>query len=214
VVINVHHHADLIEDELRRRCRGRRQRAWHGAEIVVSRETSAALETGGGLKRAGPCFRPGEPILLHNVDVISDIDLVGMVARHVSTGALATLAVAPRPTSRHLVFDEGGLCGRVDSGTGREEWARQPEGEPWIVGFTGVHVVSWDFVGEIEEDGVFSILVPYLRLARVPGRVRAFDVSGCRWMDVGTPERLAAARAELASGPGGDARNTAGHGFR
>ena len=202
IVVNVHHHAQRIESFIRDRTGRAPIASWHGAELVVSREPEAPLETGGGLLEASPLLRPGHGILIHNVDVISSIDLTGLMERHEATGALATLAVNRRDASRRLVFDDDGLCGRIDTRTGREEWARRPAGPVLEVGFTGVHAVSAGFVAEMTERGVFSILEPYLRLARVPGRILAHEVSDSLWMDVGTPERLAAARAHFAETSG------------
>lgn len=197
VVINVHHHADQIEAELGAKAKhGEPAGAflWHGAEILLSRELEAPLETGGGLKRAAPLFRPGHTILLHNADVISDLDLRAMAGDHEASGALATLAVMRREATRYLVFDADGLCGRIDTRTGLEEWAREPGAETRKVGFAGIHVVAPELPAAMKEDGRFSILQAYLRLARIPGRVRAHDATGCLWLDVGTPRRLAAAR--------------------
>lgn len=197
IIVNVHHHADQIE-ELHGRLPGAAHRPlWHGAHILLSREPEAPLETGGGLKRAATLFRPGHTILIHNVDVISDIDLAGLVWQHESTGARATLAVARRPASRYLVFDSKGLCGRIDAVTGREDWARPPLEDAWGGGFAGIHVVSAELVDQIEEEGAFSIVQPYLRLAATGTRILPYDVTGRMWLDVGTPERLTAARAHF-----------------
>ena len=106
VVVNVHHHGEAIE----------RFVAAHdlGVEILVSREPEGPLETGGGLLAARGLFRREGPILLHNVDVLTDADLGALVAAHRGGGALATLAVAERETQRYLLFDDAGLCGRED----------------------------------------------------------------------------------------------------
>ena len=110
VIINVHHYADMILDYVKSHDN-------FGMRIEFSRE-EILLDTGGGLKRAANFFlREGasseEPFILHNVDVISTIDLRQMVRFHVDRDALATLAVQSRETSRYLLFDEcGELCGR------------------------------------------------------------------------------------------------------
>jgi NDP-sugar pyrophosphorylase family protein len=188
VVINVHHHAESVSDFL----------ATHRpeTEVLVSVEPDGALETGGGLKKARHLFRGDRTILLHNVDVLSTIDLVVLAREHEASGALATLAVNRRPASRHLVFDESGLCGRIDTRTGLEEWARVPSRRHWRAGFTGIHALSPGILGRLTEEGAFSIVRAYLRLAASGARIEPRDVTGDRWMDVGTHERLDTARRE------------------
>lgn len=202
IVVNVHHHAEQLTDFLSAGCPGEGGRtgdldlpfSWFGADILVSREPMGPLETGGGLKRASRLFRGDRTILLHNVDVISSVDLSELARVHEASGALATLAVNRRPASRLLVFDESGLCGRIDTRTGTEEWAREPSGGQWRAGFTGLHALSPAILSRLSEDGAFSIMLSYLRLAAEGARVLSHDVTGERWADVGTPERLEAAR--------------------
>ena len=110
VIINVHHFADMILEYLETHDN-------FGMRIEVSRE-EVLLDTGGGLKKAAWFFledsdRRDEPFILHNVDVISTIDLDRMVQFHAENQALATLAVKNREASRYLLFDEQlQLCGR------------------------------------------------------------------------------------------------------
>ena len=167
---------------------------WHGAGIFLSMEAEAPLETGGGVKQAGSFFRGDRTILVHNVDVISSIDLTGLARAHEATGALATLAVNRRSASRYLVFDESGLCGRGDSRNGSEEWARSPSEPHGWGGFTGIHALSPHILSRLTDEGTFSIMRSYLRLAAEGARILPLDVTGASWMDVGTPERLDAAR--------------------
>src|SRR5438067_8235182 len=110
VIINVHHFASMVVDYLRVNNN-------FGMRLEVSREESL-LDTGGGLKKAGHFFTDGsaqndEPFILHNVDVLSTIDLGQMIEFHNQSGALATLAVKDRKSSRYLLFDQQlQLCGR------------------------------------------------------------------------------------------------------
>ena len=113
-IVNVHHFADLIVEYLKTNDN-------FGMRIEVSRE-EALLDTGGGLKKAAHFFvedsvkdsgRSKEPFIVHNVDVLSTIDLRRMVQFHIENQALATLAVQNRKTSRYLLFDDRlQLCGR------------------------------------------------------------------------------------------------------
>src|SRR6266478_2496911 len=101
VIINVHHFANMILDYLKANDN-------FGMRVEISRE-EALLDTGGGLKKAAWFFledpsRLDEPFILHNVDVISNIDLSRMLQFHNENHALATLAVQSRETSRPLLF--------------------------------------------------------------------------------------------------------------
>lgn len=202
VVINVHHHADMVTRYLSERATLGEAGwfRWHGTRVALSLEVEAPLDTGGGILHAAPLFRPSEPILVHNVDVISDVDLGRLAAAHRETEADATLAVSRRDTERRLVFDRDGLCGRIDTGKGTEEWARTPAAGAWQAGFAGIHVLSPGFPALIRETGAFSILTTYLRLASEGRRILPSDVTGCQWLDVGTPERLAQARSRIGGG--------------
>lgn len=208
IVVNVHHHADRICDFLAAgRGTGRSGTGeasvsleWPGAEIVISREYGAPLETGGGLKRAGHLFRGDRTILAHNVDVISSIDLAELARGHEESGALATLAVNHRQASRYLVFDGSGLCGRIDVRDGVEEWAREPSGPQSRVGFTGIQALSPVILSRLIEEGAFSIMQSYLRLAAEGARIRPWDVTSERWIDVGTARSLESARTVWSEG--------------
>src|ERR1700682_3245922 len=108
VIINVHHFADMVIDYLKSNNN-------FGMSIELSRK-EGLLDTGGGLKKAAWFFlehtarrnssQTDEPFLLHNVDVISAIDLRRMLQFHIENHALATLAVQTRETSRYLLFDD------------------------------------------------------------------------------------------------------------
>ncbi len=176
VIVNAHHFADMIVEYLKANDN-------FGMRIEVSREP-VLLDTGGGLKKAGHFFANSEgSLLVHNVDVISTIDLRRMVQFHVGNRALATLAVQSRESSRYLLFDEQGrLCGR-----------RSSEGEPDVhvqeLAFCGVHVVSPGLFAKMTEEGAFSIIDCYLRLAGKE-KIVAFRADEYYWRDLGTPEKL------------------------
>ena len=192
LIVNVHHHADRIERHL--------AALELGVELSISREEEMPLETGGGVLNAAPLFRRDGTFLLHNADVISEIDFGGLLAAQRGSGALATLAVHERETSRFLVFDEDGLVGWENVATGKSRKVREPAGKARRFAFAGIHAVDSRFLDRIEERGVFSILTPYLRLSAAGERIAPHDVTGARWLEVGTPERLEAARRSLGTG--------------
>jgi NDP-sugar pyrophosphorylase family protein len=197
VIVNTHHYAEMVEEWLRAHATG-------DMRIEVSRE-EVLLDTGGGLKKAAWFFlEPGpdakEPFLLHNVDVLSTIDFAAMVLAHRRSDALATLAVQDRTTSRYLLFDgNGSLCGRRAGHDGAAELAR-PVADPLALAFAGIHVISPRIFSLLEEEGAFSIIAAYLRLAAQGERIGAFRADRYFWRDLGRPEQVEQAAREIASG--------------
>jgi len=192
VIVNVHHFADMIVEYLKANDN-------FGMRIEVSRE-EVLLDTGGGLKKASYFFledskRPGEPFIVHNVDVISTIDLRRMVEFHSENQALATVAVKDRKTTRYLLFDEQlQLCGRqLDE---KAELVRSSQ-KTQALAFSGIHVVSPRLFGMMNEEGVFPIVSTYLRLAALGEKIIAFRSDKYYWRDLGRPENVAQATQDL-----------------
>jgi len=198
VIVNVHHFADMVVEYLAAKQN-------FGMRIAISREDDLLLDTGGGLKKAAWFFLEDgrdEPFLLHNVDVISDIDLRSMVEFHRAQRALATLAVQQRPSSRQLLFDDSGLlCGRRFEKELCTELARHAD-PLHPLAFCGIHVISPRMLRTMTEDGVFSVIESYLRLAAEQERVMAFRADGSYWRDLGTAESLEQAANDLQRGVG------------
>ena len=224
LIINVHHHADLVIEHVH-------ERDDFGVEVLFSREEEGPLETGGGLLHAAPLFRGDAPFLLHNVDVLCDADLRALYQAHVratsaadasgsaraapgadsargvygghgagaTTAPLATLAVNRRPSSRLLLFDGDGLCGRVDGRTGERSEVRPPAADAEAFAFAGIHVISPALLDAITERGAFSIMDVYLRLAAAGEAIAHHDISDAEWLEIGSPARLDAARRALGS---------------
>lgn len=197
VIVNTHHYAEMVEEWLR-------VHAPRDMRVEISRE-EVLLETGGGLKKAAWFFAEpgqdaGEPFLLHNVDVLSTIDFARMINQHRESGALATLAVQDRPTSRYLLFDgEGRLCGRKGGRDSAEEFA-VPVSDPVALAFAGIHVISPRIFPLLKEDGAFSIVAAYLRLAAQGECIAAFRADEFYWRDLGRPEHVEQAAREIAAG--------------
>lgn len=198
VIVNVHHFADMICDYLD-------ENGNFGMRIEVSHEEEL-LDTGGGLKKAAWFFLEDgtelkEPFLLHNVDVLSTIDLARMTRWHSKQGALATLAVEQRETSRYLMFDENAqLCGRRKGRDGQPEMAR-PAAHTQALAFCGIHVISSRLLTEMREEGAFSIIDAYLNFAAWGEKIAAFRADEYYWRDLGRAENIAEAERDLGSGP-------------
>ena len=253
VIVNVHHFADMLIDYLKSHNN-------FGLRIEISRE-DVLLDTGGGLKKAAWFFlddsdRLDEPFLLHNVDVISNVDFARMLQFHKKHRALATLAVQSRETSRPLLFDENlQLCGRrIDnkdilipispnavispsptlSGSGARNPSSSPSPDkptaprpvettknchserseesafspdlslvarhpplPHPLAFSGIHLISPRLLPMLTEEGVFSIIPSYLRLAAHGEKILAFRADDYYWRDLGRPSDLTQASLDL-----------------
>lgn len=187
VIVNAHHFGDMLADYLN---------AHHkfGMRVEVSRE-ELLLDTGGGLKKAGWFFQGGdEPFVLHNVDVLSAIDLGKLVEAHRRNGSLATLAVQDRKTSRYLLFDNDlQLCGRRAE---QDEIVRSAAPLTPLA-FSGIHILSPRIFPLMKEEGVFSIIDVYLRLAGDNEKITGFRADEYYWRDLGKPGDLAKAEEDI-----------------
>jgi NDP-sugar pyrophosphorylase family protein len=192
VIINVHHFADMVMGYLK-------ANDDFGMKIEISREDEL-LDTGGGLKKAAKFFledASGEPFILHNVDVLSSIDLRVMVTFHREHEALATLAVQQRESARQLLFDEHSqLCGRRNAGDTSAEIVR-PSRQLRASAFSGIHVISPGIFAALPAEGVFPIIPEYLRLVGEGETILAFQADGCYWRDLGTAESLKQAAEDM-----------------
>jgi NDP-sugar pyrophosphorylase family protein len=186
VLINVHHFADQIIDAVTT------NNGW-GSTITISDETDAVLETGGGLKKAAWYFENETSFVLLNADILTNLDLEALVAQHTSTGALATLAVSVRNSSRYFLFDEAGkLCGWKNQNTG--------EYKPTLLNdsnmehlqakaFSGIQVIDTKLLSLTQREGKFSMVDVYLDLCTTQN-IMAYDHTGATLLDVGKPESL------------------------
>ena len=200
IIINAHHFAEQIEafaaayDD-------------PGVSLTVSVEEEI-LDTGGGVRNAAWFFDREEPFLVHNVDVLTDLDLSGLMNAHLAdahsaSGALVTVGVKERKSSRHLLFDRSDcLCGwrsevtgETRDVTGETRMVRPSRGKITPVPFMGVYVMSPAALARMQEAGPFSIIDFFLDLAGAGNGegVRAFRAEEARWADLGSVDRIAAA---------------------
>jgi len=183
ITINVHHFADQIIDYLTNNN--------FGVKITISDERDQLLDTGGGIKKAAWFFNDGNPFLVHNVDIISNIDLKALYQYNINTKAMATLACKQRNSSRYFLFDEQQrLCGWENVKTGERKIATHtlPE-NPQRMAFSGIHVIHPSIFDKITSTGKFSIVDTYLHLAG-DNLINCFDIGDTMITDVGTPEQL------------------------
>ena len=190
VIVNVHHFSDQIIEEVKH------NNGW-GSKIFISDETNDVLETGGGLKKAAHFFKDNvEPFVLMNADILTDLDLNKMKEQHIKHAPLATLAVTDRSTSRYLLYNGNNiLCGWLNEKTGEQK------GKQGIKkAFSGVHIISPDIFSLIKEEGKFSMIDLYLRLAN-DHTILAFDHSETKFIDVGKMDSVADAEKMFGGSP-------------
>lgn len=173
ITINVHHLGEKIERFLRKNGN-------FGIKINISREKKI-LGTGGGMKNARRFLEGKDPFILHNADVYADADFGKMIGFHLKEKPLATLAVRKRKSKSLLLFDRKmelkGIFG-------------VPAENFLSLAFDGIHVVSPEIFGRMKENGFFSIIDVYLRLAREGGKIKGFRNDGCPWHDIGSAKKL------------------------
>lgn len=185
IIVNVHHFADQIIDALQK------NKGW-GSEVLISDETDAVLETGGGLLKAKPLLSPGEPFLTCNADILTDLNIHSLTQFHRGNGALISMMVSERKTSRYLLFDaESTLCGWRNITTGEERISRatramQQRAYDCVVAF------NYEVFDQIPFTGKFSLIDLYLHLAKTH-TIKGMEHTGDRWVDVGKPESVAVA---------------------
>jgi NDP-sugar pyrophosphorylase family protein len=192
LIINTHHFSERVRDFVR-------SRDGFGVEVLLSEELDGPLDTGGGLARASTLFRRDRPVLLHNCDVLSNVDLQALVRAHTGDDAIATLAVLPTGTERYLVFDDIGLCGYAPRAGGDDVCRRETAGTTRRRDFTGIHVVAPRLLDTLPA-GTYSIMNHYFRLIEAGERVSSHEQPGVDWLDIGSHEKLAAANDLFSTG--------------
>ncbi len=184
IVINVHHFPSLMKNFIS-------NMNYPGVALHVSDETDELLDTGGGLKMAEKFLNNGKNTILHNVDIVTDIDLKDMLETHKKNGALATLAVTKRDSSRMFLWHGDQLAGWENRETGARVMCKEVEQKRVTpLAFSGIHVVEPEIFSLINETGPFSIKDLYLKLA-TDHVIKAHVHQADRWADIGTPEKLA-----------------------
>lgn len=184
IIINVHYLADQIEAFLS-------QKNNFGISITFSDERSQLLDTGGGLQKASWFFDDGQPFLICNTDILSDINLHELLRFHQATGSIATLAVQDRKSSRYLLFDEKNiLSGWLNLAKSEVRLCRTTEKNLKMRAFSAFQIVNPTIFNYFPQNkSVFSIIETYLKAAECE-QIIGFDHSNDVWIDVGTTEKL------------------------
>lgn len=196
IVINVHHFGEQIIDFV----------AQHhfDADIEISDERDLLMDTGGGIVKATPLFKNSEAVLVHNVDIISNVDFRTLGQDFLDSNDDAWLLTQDRETNRKLLFDENNqLIGWMNKAEGQFKWVH-PEGSRHCenrsnreMAFSGLHFFRSDLFAEFEVKRQ-NVIDLYLDLARI-NRIVSKPISPDYWFDLGKPEQLQAAETFLKS---------------
>ena len=185
VVVNIHHFPQQIIDAIKK------NNGW-GSNIVISDESDAVLETGGGLMKAQPLLDNGQPFFSLNVDILTNLDLNKLMVFHQQHQPLVTFGVTNRKSSRVLLFDDDNrLCGWKNVQTGQTKMAID---KPGLIekAYSCVVIYEPQIFSLIRQTGKFSIMDTYLDLA-AEHVILGYDHSGDNLVDVGKPESVAVA---------------------
>lgn len=186
IIINVHHFADQIISFL-----GENNN--FGVRIAISDERDALLETGGGIKKAAWFFDDGQPFLVHNVDILSNIDLGKLYRYHLEHRSLATVVVSPRDTARYLLFDDDlRLNGWTNIKTGevKSPFETLDVSSFRRLAFSGIHVISPRMFELMAGwNGKFSVIDFYLAVASQT-EIKGFVPENLKMIDVGKIDSL------------------------
>jgi NDP-sugar pyrophosphorylase family protein len=190
IIVNVHHFADKVLDFLESKDN-------FGINLQISDERGELLDTGGGLKKASWFFDDHKPFLVHNVDTLTSVDLLDYYEYHIRNNALATLLVRHRPGSRFLLLNEVRQLAGWENVISKEKiLSSKAVGPLEQIAFSCLHVINPAIFELIEEEGCFSIVDVYLRLANTQNILGYVDDKSY-WLDVGTPEKLQQGENEI-----------------
>ena len=193
IIINVHHFAEKIIAFLKSKNN-------FGINIQLSIETQI-LGTGGGIKKAAYFFENGQPFLVHNVDIITNVDLNEFYRQHIEKKHLATLAVKKRETSRYFKVDQYNLiCGHVNKKNNIARIVKQPTGTTHALAFSGIHIISPQIFPFITKQGFSSIVDVYLKLIKAGYTIGVYRMDDCYWKDLGRIENVKEVEADLVDG--------------
>jgi NDP-sugar pyrophosphorylase family protein len=189
ITVNVHHYAQQIKDYLE-------QHHYFDLSIHISDESDLLLDTGGGILKAKSLLDGDDHILLMNVDILTNLDLKRFIQFHRESGALASLVVRRRKTSRYLLFDHKNQLSGWENATSGELKVSHPESIAGAIpmAFSGIHLIRKRLFSLIQESGKFSIIDLYLRLSATE-KILAFPDSESVWMDLGKYEEMHEAEA-------------------
>ncbi len=182
IIINVHHFADQIINFLN-------SNNHFGINIEISHEKEL-LDTGGGLKKAAWFFDGEDDFIVHNTDVLSEIDLKQLYLDHKINKSDVTLCVRKRKTNRYLLFDDSNqLCGWTSEKEKKVLWVNDPIHSFNKVSFCGIQIISTALLKNFNPKEIFPIIPEYLRWAN-NYKINAYNSDLVKWIDIGKSKNI------------------------
>ncbi len=190
IVINVHHFPEQILEFLKLKNN-------FDLDISISDESGELLDTGGAIRRASQFFQDGQPVLVHNVDILSNLNLQELISRHTESDALLTMAVKDRPTTRSLIVDASGrLCGWEYPEKNLAFITRDNRKGLKTTAFSGVYVFSPKLLEKFPDEEVFGF-IPWILDLAAKEKIMTWDQSSAFWYEAGRPESIVQAEKML-----------------
>lgn len=190
-VINIHHYGEKILDYFK-------TKKYENVSIEISDERDSLLDTGGAILKALPYFKDSEAVLIHNVDIITDIDFQSVYNDFTKSEDAAWLLTQDRNNKRKIVFDENdNYVGRMNLETNQYDGEKEFNDAFKLLSFSGLHFIKpeyfYDF--ELKKCYVFDL---YKEISR-NNNVRSKFIQPNYWFDLGTQEQLKEAATWLLS---------------
>ena len=199
IVINVHHFGEQVIDFVEHHS--------FDADIQISDERKQLLDTGGGIIKATPLFKDSKVVLVHNVDIISDVNLHELSQQFLDSKDDAWLLTQDRETNRKLLFNsENQLIGWMNKAEQQYKWVEDERsgvstGSTTLgyneMAFSGLHFFRSDLFADFECKPQ-SVIDLYLKLAKT-NRIISKPIQPDYWFDLGKPEQLQTAECFLKS---------------
>ncbi len=190
-VINVHHYADKIVDFIE-------SVKYENVEFEISDERDFLYNTGGAIIKALPYFKESKAVLIHNVDIVSDIDFQSIYDDFVKSNDAAWLLTQERNNKRKIVFDDNNnFVGRLNLET-KEYDGEIPLGDRFkLLSFSGLHIIKPEYFNkfELRASYVFEL---YKEIAK-KAIVKSVPIESNYWFDLGTQEQLKEASSWISS---------------
>ena len=176
IVVNIHHFGGQVIDFIKKHP--------FNAQVFISDERGLLMDTGGGIVQALPFFHDAEAVLVHNVDILSDVDLRGCYDRFMASSDDAWLLTQDRQTTRKLLFnDESLLVGWKNLSDGSYKWVNEPMERYKELAFSGMHIFRPALFKAFAWQR-YSIIDLYLQQAKTH-HVKAIELHPGYWFDIG-----------------------------
>lgn len=183
IAINIHHFGGQIIEFIEKHDN-------FGIELLISDERDNLLDTGGALLKASAFFSGTEPVLVHNVDIYSELNINKLIDYHRSRNTIATFCMRRRTFGRVLIVDHlYHLIGWANLDEPRFRWVNNPYVLFQTFAFEGIYIVNPEFVKKIPFNGKFSIIECWLEMAKTE-KIAGYNDENPVWFDFGTQEKI------------------------